>query len=68
MRLFKTQMLDEAPRHAAGPYTSAFAGRYGRRRKGRRRPAAAPVDGDAAAIHHAERELLRRMCDYDIAA
>jgi hypothetical protein len=70
MRLFKTQMLQEAPRHVAGPYTARYARRYGRRDAGRPspRPSWVGIEPNLVAIREAERELLRRMSDYDLAA
>ncbi len=78
MMLFKTQMVQEAPRHVAGPYCGHFAPRYGRRVASRKlfdaRSAIACNDDvggpDRLDIdgYIAEREILRRMADYDIAA
>lgn len=70
MDLFKTQWLQEPRRHVAGPYRCRFAPRYGRRVEPR---AAFDASGaiacnDDADYFQAEREILRRMADYDIAA
>jgi len=72
MVLFRTQLLQEAPRHVAGPY----AGTYSRRRYGRRDPARTPpvppaclaIAREVDMLRQAERDVLQRMCDYDIAA
>ncbi|HZV23259.1 MAG TPA: hypothetical protein VFF93_05790 [Luteimonas sp.] len=69
MHLFKSQLLQEAPRHVAGPYRQSFAPRYGRRAG--RRPARDNVVALApgvASTHEAGCELLRWMADYDVAA
>ncbi len=71
MQLFKSEWLQEPPRHVAGPYRGCmFAPRY--RRRAERRPtfdpAIAMASNDDADTYHAVRELLRRMEDYDIAA
>ena len=85
MDLFKTQWLQEPPRHVAGPYRCRFAPRYGHRVE--RRVAfdasiavACNDDVDRLdnglldngvldnGVYLAEREILRRMADYDIAA
>ncbi len=75
MLLFKTQLVQEAPRHVAGPYRSHFAPRYGRRVESRKTfdaCSATACNDDAERLdtdlHIAEREILRRMADYDIAA
>jgi hypothetical protein len=71
MDLFKSQLLCEAPRHVAGPYRQSFARRYGRRAERRHGVGGNVValgSRDAAAMHEAEREILRRMADYDVAA
>jgi len=69
MHLFKTQLLQEAPRHVAGPYRHSFPRRYGRRGECAPRPTnVVAIATDAAFTHEAGRELLRRMADYDVAA
>ena len=69
MHLFKTQWLQEAPRHVAGPYRQSFARHYGRRAECRRPPAnVVAIAPGVASTHEAGRALLRWMADYDIAA
>ncbi len=75
MMLFKTQLVQEAPRHVAGPYRSHFPRRYGHRMQPRQAfdifSAVACNDDDGrpeTQVYIAEREILRRMADYDIAA
>jgi len=72
MVLFRTQLLQEAPRHVAGPYTGTYSRRrYGRRDAARTPPVPPPclsIARDFDALRQAECEVLHRMCDYDIAA
>lgn len=71
MNLFKSQLLQEAPRFVAGPYRQSFARRYGRRvERGQ------VLDDKVGTVEprvdvpmqEAERTILRTMADYDIAA
>jgi hypothetical protein len=69
MHLFKSQLLQEAPRHVAGPYRQSFAPRYGRRAECRPPPSnVVAIVSDVASTHDAGRALLRWMADYDVAA
>jgi hypothetical protein len=75
MMLFKSQLVQEAARRVAGPYRQYFAPRYGRRVESRKAfdPCSAIACNDDVGgldfdAYIAEREILRRMADYDIAA
>ena len=75
MHLFKSQLLQEVVRPDAGPHRDrGFGPRYARRRARRAHDDNSIAVGTIAASNDdfdtidAEREILRRMADYDQAA
>ena len=66
MQLFKSQGLQEPPRHATKTYRDGgFARRYGRRSMPTFDRSIASNDDDGDFEFEAERDILRLMADYD---